>query len=41
VTIEKSMSLASVQPGKYQVNIKVNDAVKKQQFAETAAFTVD
>jgi hypothetical protein len=41
VTLEKSLPLASLQPGKYQVSIKVNDGVKKQQFAETANFVVD
>jgi hypothetical protein len=41
VTLEKSLPLASLQPGKYQVSIKVNDGVSKQQFAETAPFIVD
>jgi GWxTD domain-containing protein len=41
VTLEKSLPLASLQPGKYQVSIKVNDGVKKQQFAESAPFIVD
>ncbi len=41
VTLEKSLPLASLMPGKYEVSIKVNDGVKKQQFAETASFTVD
>jgi GWxTD domain-containing protein len=41
VTIEKSLPLASLQPGKYQVNIKVNDGVTKQQIAESAPFIVD
>ena len=41
VTLEKSLPLASLQPGKYQVSIKVNDGVRKQQIAETANFTVD
>jgi GWxTD domain-containing protein len=41
VTIEKSLPLASLQPGKYQVNIKVNDGITKQQIAESAAFIVD
>ncbi len=41
VTIEKSLPLASLQPGKYQVNIKVNDGVSKQQIAESAPFNVD
>ncbi len=41
VTIEKSLSLASLQPGKYQVNIKVNDGISKQQIAESAPFIID
>ena len=41
VTLEKSLPLASLQPGKYEVSIKVNDGVKKQQFSEAASFTVD
>ncbi len=41
VTLEKSMPLASLQPGKYQVSIKVNDGVSKQQIAQSAPFVVD
>ena len=41
VTLEKSLPLASLQPGKYQVSIKVNDGVKRQQFAESAPFIVE
>jgi len=41
VTLEKSMPLASLQPGQYQVTIKVNDGVSKQQIAESAPFTVE
>jgi len=41
VTLEKSMPLASLQPGKYQVTIKINDGISKQQIAETAPFVVD
>jgi GWxTD domain-containing protein len=41
VTLEKSMPLSSLQPGKYQVTIKVNDGVTRQQIAESAPFTVD
>jgi GWxTD domain-containing protein len=41
VTIEKSLPLASLMPGKYQVNIKVNDGITKQQIAESAPFIVD
>jgi len=41
VTLEKSMPLASLQPGKYQVTIKVNDGISKQQIAQSAPFVVD
>jgi GWxTD domain-containing protein len=41
VTLEKSMPLASLQPGKYQVSIKVNDGVDNQQIAESADFVVE
>jgi GWxTD domain-containing protein len=41
VTIEKSLPLASLTPGRYQVNIKVNDGITKQQIAESAPFIVD
>jgi GWxTD domain-containing protein len=43
VTLEKSLPLASLQPGKYQVSIKVNDGVKKQaqQFTESASFVIE
>jgi hypothetical protein len=39
--LEKSLSLATLQPGKYQVTIKVNDEVNKQQLAESAPFTLE
>jgi len=41
LTLEKTMSLASLQPGQYQVSIKVEDAVSKQHTEETAKFTVE
>jgi GWxTD domain-containing protein len=41
LTLEKSLPLASLQPGQYQVSIKVNDAVSKQQTQESAKFSVD
>jgi GWxTD domain-containing protein len=41
LTLEKSLSLASLQPGQYQVSIKVNDGVTKQETEESAKFTVD
>jgi GWxTD domain-containing protein len=41
VTLERSMPLASLQPGKYKINITVNDGVSGQKIAESAPFIVD
>ncbi|HXE07273.1 MAG TPA: GWxTD domain-containing protein [Acidobacteriaceae bacterium] len=41
LTLEKSMPLASLQPGQYQVSIKVDDAISKQHTENTAKFTVE
>lgn len=40
VTLEKSMPLTGLQPGKYQITISVNDGVSKQQLAQSAPFEV-
>jgi hypothetical protein len=34
------MSLATLEPGRYQVTIMVNDANKQQKIAQTVPFTV-
>jgi len=41
LTLEKSLPLANLQPGQYEVKIKVNDAVTKQETEESAKFNVD
>jgi GWxTD domain-containing protein len=41
LTVRRSVPLSSLQPGKYQVTITVNDHVSKQQVAQSAPFTVD
>jgi GWxTD domain-containing protein len=41
LTLEKTMPLASLEPGRYQVTIKINDGVSKQQIAQTAPFIVE
>jgi hypothetical protein len=41
LTLEKTMPLGGLQPGRYQVVIKVNDGVSKQQTAESAPFVVE
>jgi GWxTD domain-containing protein len=41
LTLEKTMPLSSLAPGRYQVVIKVNDGISKQQIAESAPFIVE
>jgi hypothetical protein len=41
ITLEKSLPLASLEPGLYQITIKVNDNVSKQEIAPAAKFTVE
>ncbi|HEV2618619.1 MAG TPA: GWxTD domain-containing protein, partial [Acidobacteriaceae bacterium] len=41
LTLEKSLPLASLAPGQYQVSIKVNDGITKQQTEESAKFSVN
>jgi GWxTD domain-containing protein len=41
LTLEKTMPLAGLQPGRYQVTIKVNDVAGKQQIAQSAPFIVE
>ncbi len=41
VTLERSLPLASLAPGKYMVTIKVNDSIGKQEIAQSAPFIVD
>jgi GWxTD domain-containing protein len=41
VTLEKSLPLNSLEPGRYIVKISVNDDVTHQQIAESAPFTVE
>ena len=41
LTVEKSLSIAGLQPGKYKVTIKVNDEISKQEIAQSAPFVVE
>lgn len=41
LTLQKSMALASLEPGLYRVTIKVNDNVSKQTNSNSAAFKVE
>ncbi len=40
VTVEKTLPLAGLQPGKYQVTVKVDDGISKQQLQQSAPFEV-
>jgi len=40
VTVSKTVPLAGVPLGKYSIKVSVNDAVSKQEIAQTAPFTV-
>jgi len=41
MTVEKSIPIAGLQPGKYKVTIKINDAISKQEIAQSASFVVE
>jgi GWxTD domain-containing protein len=41
VTVEKTVSIAGLQPGKYKVTIKVNDGISKQEITQSAPFVVE
>ena len=41
LTVEKTLPLAGLQPGKYKVTIKINDAISKQEIAQSAPFVVE
>jgi GWxTD domain-containing protein len=41
LTVEKTLPMAGLQPGKYKVNIKINDTISKQEIAQSAPFVVE
>ncbi len=41
MTVEKTLPMAGLQPGKYKVTIKINDAISKQEIAQSAPFVVE
>jgi hypothetical protein len=41
LTMEHTVPLAGLQPGKYKVTIKVDDAISKQEIAQSAPFVVE
>jgi GWxTD domain-containing protein len=41
LTVEKSLPIAGLSPGKYKVTVKVNDAITRQTIAQSAPFVVE
>jgi hypothetical protein len=41
LTVEKTLPMAGLQPGKYKVTIKINDGISKQEIAQSAPFVVE
>jgi GWxTD domain-containing protein len=41
MTVEKSLPIAGLEPGKYKVTIKINDGISKQEIAQSAPFVVE
>ena len=41
LTVEKTLPISGLQPGKYKMTIKVNDEISKQEIAQSAPFVVE
>ncbi len=41
LTVEKSLPVAGLEPGKYIVTVKIEDAISKQEIAQSAPFVVE
>jgi hypothetical protein len=41
LTLEHTVPLSNLQPGKYELKIKVNDSISNQEIAQSASFTVE
>ena len=41
LTVENTLPMAGLQPGKYKVTIRVNDRISKQEIAQSAPFVVE
>jgi GWxTD domain-containing protein len=41
LTVEKSLSIAGLEPGHYKVTVKISDAISKQEIAQSAPFVVE
>ena len=41
LTVDKSLPIEGLSPGKYKVTVRVNDAISKQEIAQSAPFVVE
>jgi GWxTD domain-containing protein len=41
LTVDKTLAIEGLQPGKYKVTVKVNDEISKQEIAQSAPFVVE
>jgi GWxTD domain-containing protein len=41
LTVENTLPMAGLEPGKYKVTIKINDGISKQEIAQSAPFVVE
>jgi GWxTD domain-containing protein len=41
LTVEKTLPMAGLPPGRYKVTVKINDAISKQEIAQSAPFVVE
>jgi len=41
LTVEKTLPIAGLAPGKYKVTVKISDAISKQEIAQSAPFVVE
>jgi len=41
LTVEKTLPIAGLQPGKYKVTVRINDAILKQEIAQSEPFVVE
>ncbi len=41
LTVDRSLPMAGLSPGRYKVTVKINDAISKQEIAQSAPFVVE
>jgi hypothetical protein len=41
LTVQRTLPIGGLQPGKYKVTVKISDAISKQEIAQSAPFVVE